>query len=205
MTAPASTQAPDLSGGFADPARDGARAFRALLDAMSRPGTRRRLTAAAPPAPLPAAAGALALVLTDADAPLWLAPDLRAPALRDWLAFHTGAAPTDDPARAAFALGTPEALAPHCTGSADRFPAGTPETPEDAATLIVLLPAFAGRAARLAGPGIRTETHLPLGPALDAVAALRAGPGFPLGRDLFLVAGDTLAALPRTTRLIPEP
>lgn len=196
MTAPSTA----LAGGFADPARDGARAFRALLDAMSRPGTLHRLTAAAPPAPLPSAAGALALALCDADAPLWLAPDLATPAVRDWLTFHTGAGPTDDPARAAFAMGAPQALAP-----ADRFPAGAPEAPEDAAALIVLLPAFAGRAARLTGPGIRTETRLPLGPALDPVRALRDGPGFPLGRDLYLIAGETLAALPRTTRLTPEP
>ena len=40
-----------LQGGFADPAHEAARAFRACLDAMARPGTIHAVTGAQPPAP----------------------------------------------------------------------------------------------------------------------------------------------------------
>ena len=52
--------APDaLSGGLANPATDAARAFRACLTALSRPGTIVALRGAEPPAPLSIAAGTL--------------------------------------------------------------------------------------------------------------------------------------------------
>ena len=40
-----------LDGGLADPAREAAYAFRALLDALSRPGTIQHITGASAPAP----------------------------------------------------------------------------------------------------------------------------------------------------------
>ena len=46
-----------LSGGFADPPIDAARAFRACLDVMARPGRIAKLGGAVPPAPLSVAAG----------------------------------------------------------------------------------------------------------------------------------------------------
>ena len=46
-----------LGGGFTDTSRDAAIAFRATLDALSRPGTIVSVAGAIPPAPLSIAAG----------------------------------------------------------------------------------------------------------------------------------------------------
>ena len=96
--------AASLSGGFADTAREAARAFRASLDAMARPGTLQRVAGAMPPAPLSPAAGALILTLADTTTGLHLAPSHDTPSLRDWITFHTGA-PFVGPEAAVFALG----------------------------------------------------------------------------------------------------
>lgn len=182
----------ELSGGFADPARDAARAFRAALQAMARPGRIATVTGATPPVPLSPAAGALLLVLTDPGTGLWLAPSHDTPALRDWIAFQTGA-PIVPPERAMFALGSWAALQP-----LDRFPPGQPDYPDRSATLIVEMEALSAAGARLTGPGIETEARLSL-PEVAAFAANRAA--FPLGLDFFLTAGARLAGLPRSTRV----
>ena len=64
-----------LSPGFADPVADAQSCFRAVLDAMARPGRIciRSGTMAAPP-PLCAAAAAVLLTLVDHETPLWLDP-----------------------------------------------------------------------------------------------------------------------------------
>ena len=54
-----------LTGGFADAPRDAARAFRAALNALARPGRIEMLAGAVPPAPLSVAAGTLLLTLAD--------------------------------------------------------------------------------------------------------------------------------------------
>ncbi len=188
-----------LSGAFADAPAEASRAFRAALDAMSRPGTLQPAEGATPPAPLPAAAGALALTLVDAETPVWLAPDLHGGAVEDWLRFHCNAPLGAPPEEAAFAFGSAAAL----RADLDRFAIGTPEYPDRSTTLVVLLDAFDGAEAELTGPGIRGTARLALGPARAEVLAL-AGPNaalFPQGRDLFLAAEGRLAALPRTTRL----
>lgn len=181
-----------LSGGFADPAVEAALAFRAVLQAMARPGRIARVAGAAPPAPCSPAAGAVLLTLVDADTPLHLAGAHDCGPLRDWVRFHTGA-PLVPRAAAAFALGDWAALAP-----LRGYPVGTPDYPDRSATLIVELPALTAAGARLAGPGIRQAARLPLpDPAAFAANAAR----FPLGLDVILTAGDRLAALPRSTRV----
>lgn len=179
-----------LTGGFADPPVMAARAFRAILDAMARPGRIRRLEGAAPPAPLPSAAGAVLLVLADATTPLWLAPGLDTPAVRAWIAFHTGA-PAAAPSAAAIAVGDWPALA-----AEDGFPAGTPEYPDRSATLVAVVPALEPAGARLTGPGIAGAARLNLpDPAWHAANRRR----FPLGRDCIFCSGDRIAAVPRST------
>ncbi|PKP80215.1 MAG: phosphonate C-P lyase system protein PhnH [Alphaproteobacteria bacterium HGW-Alphaproteobacteria-2] len=187
-------QAKALSGGFADPPREAARAFRACLQVMARPGRIFTVEGAAPPAPLSPAAGAVALVLCDGETPLFLAPGHNAPALRDWLAFHCGAPLVAERARAAFGIGTWAALDP---GHGD-WPLGSDENPHLSATLIVEVDRLAQTGARLTGPGIETEARLSL-PETGFFAANRAH--FPRGLDLFLCCGDRLAAVPRSTRV----
>jgi alpha-D-ribose 1-methylphosphonate 5-triphosphate synthase subunit PhnH len=179
-----------LLGGFADPPREAARAFRAALDAMSQPGTIRQVIGAAPPAPLSVAAGVLLLVLADRTTPLHLAGALDRPDLRDWIAFHCGA-PLVGPEAAMLALGDWAALTP-----AGRFATGTAEYPDRAATLIVEMPALLPEGPRLTGPGIATAARM----SLPEVAAFRANHAqFPCGFDCFFTCGDRLAALPRST------
>ncbi|WP_164738182.1 phosphonate C-P lyase system protein PhnH [Frigidibacter oleivorans] len=181
-----------LSGGFADPARDAARAFRAVLEAMARPGTIHAMAGALPPGPCSPAAGAVLLTLADRTTPVHLAPSHDRPELRDWIAFHTGA-PIVAAEGATFALGDWPGLQP-----LDRFAVGLPDYPDRSATLIVEMPALEPAGARLTGPGIRDAAWLSL-PEVAAFAANRAL--FPLGFDTILTAGDRLAALPRTTRV----
>ncbi|MDF2232043.1 phosphonate C-P lyase system protein PhnH [Albimonas sp. CAU 1670] len=195
--APLAAQA--LEGAFADAPAEAARAFRAALDALSRPGTVQEMAGARPPAPLPPAAGALALALVDAETPVWLAPELRGGPVEDWLRFHCNAPLDASPEAAAFAFASPAAL----RAERDRFAIGTPEYPDRSATLVALIEGFEGEALALTGPGVRGEARLALGSARADVLALAAPNAalFPQGRDLFLAAGGRLAALPRSTRL----
>ncbi|MBZ4023137.1 phosphonate C-P lyase system protein PhnH [Rhodobacter sp. TJ_12] len=178
-----------LSGGFADAPTDAARAFRALLEAMARPGRLQRLTQATPPAPLSVAAGTALLTLADSTTPLFLAPSHDTPLLRDWIAFHC-AAPLCAPEQAVFALGRWEAL------PLARFALGTPDYPDRSVTVIVELEALEPPNALLSGPGIQTvqAAHLP------EIAAFQANHArFPLGFDAYFCAGTRIAALPRAT------
>ena len=181
-----------LDGGFKDPARDGARAFRAALQAMARPGRIETITGVAAPAPTSAAAAALVLTLCDTTTPLYLAPSHDTDALRGWITFHTGA-PFVDPHQAMFALGTWAALAP-----VGRFAIGTAEYPDRSATLIVEMGALSQSGATLTGPGIKDRAQLSL-PELAAFQDNRRR--FPLGFDCYFTCGDRLAGLPRSTRV----
>lgn len=179
-----------LTGGFADAPVQSARAFRAALSALARPGRIETVAGGTAPAPVSPAAATLLLTLCDTETPLYLAPGHDGPALRDWIAFHIGA-PIVEAGAAMFALGTWAALTP-----VDRFAIGTPEYPDRSATLIVDVDTLAAEGARLTGPGIETEARLSL-PETAAFAANRAL--FPLGLDFYFTAGSRLAALPRTT------
>ena len=183
-------QAQALTGGFEAPAVQAAFAFRAVMDAMARPGTWHDIAGVTPPAPLSAAAGCVLLTLCDGDTPLYLAGDADCEAVRAWVAFHTGA-PITDKTDCMFALGSWGALVP----MAD-YRVGTPEYPDRSATLIVDGADEAGVGVTLRGPGIQTQMDftLPEISAFQANAAL-----FPLGLDFIFASGSRVAALPRST------
>ncbi len=181
-----------LSGGFAEAPVEGARAFRAVMQALARPGRIERLAGARPPAPMSVAAGVVALTLCDPDTPVYLAGALDCAALRDWLAFHTGA-PVSGREAAVFAFGTWEALLP-----LEGYAVGTPDYPDRSATLVVETERLEAAGARLEGPGIAGTAAL----SLPEVAAFRANAAhFPMGLDFLFCCGDRLAALPRSTRV----
>jgi alpha-D-ribose 1-methylphosphonate 5-triphosphate synthase subunit PhnH len=182
--------------GFADSVLDAQAAFRALLQAMARPGQVQRLRALpdSPPPLAPAAAAAL-LALVDAETPVWTDAPAEA---RAWIAFHTGAMRVEQPGRAEFLLAT----GPMPPLAALR--AGSEEMPQEGATLIAQVGGLeAGTGWRLTGPGIAQAhrlavTGLPADfPAQWAANAAR----FPRGVDVILAAGDALAAFPRTLRI----
>ena len=179
-----------LLGGFTDASTGSARAFRAALEAMARPGTIWTVAGAAPPLPLSVAAGVLILTLCDGTTPLHLGPSLDHGALRDWVTFHTGA-PLVMAEQARFAVGAWADLTP-----VDRFAIGQPDYPDRSATLIVEMPTLAASGARLRGPGIATTAQL----SLPETAAFRANRAlFPMGFDSYLTCGNRLAGLPRST------
>jgi len=185
-------QAAALTGGFADTPLEAARAFRACLEAMARPGTIRPVAGAAPPAPVSPAAGVVLLTLCDPETPLWLAPGHDTAEIRDWVSFHTGA-PLAAPGEAAFALGGWPALQP-----LDAYRVGRPDYPDRSATLIVETYRLEPEGVRLTGPGIETVAAL----SLPEVTAFQANAArFPLGLDFLLCCGDRLAGLPRSTRV----
>jgi alpha-D-ribose 1-methylphosphonate 5-triphosphate synthase subunit PhnH len=199
MLAEAST----LEGGFSDPVLGAQSVFRALMDAMARPGSIARAEAGVtPPAPLERAAGAVTCALIDANTPYWLDAALDGEALRSWLAFQTGARPAASLSQAAFALvSAPASMPPF-----ERFAQGSQEYPDRSATLVLRLEDLEGGAPlTFMGPGIKTRvTIAPRGLPADFAEQWHANrKRFPCGVDLVLTAGDAFACLPRSARLIP--
>ncbi|MGR3482911.1 phosphonate C-P lyase system protein PhnH [Salipiger marinus] len=180
-----------LTGGFSDAPVQAARAFRAALEVMARPGHIAPVTGAQAPG-LSGAASVLLLTLCDRETPLHLAQGSDSAALRDWVAFHLGA-PLVPAEEAMFALGSWSALAP-----LERFRIGTAEYPDRAVTLIVEMDRLAPDGARLTGPGIATEARLSLP---ETAEFQRNNALFPLGWDAFFTCGDDIAALPRSTKV----
>lgn len=181
-----------LTGGFAEASIDAARAFRAILNALARPGTVEALAGAAPPPPMSHAAGIVLLTLADGTTPVHLAPSHDCAAVRDWLTFHCGA-PFVCAEKAVFALGAWDRLQP-----LSRFPIGSSEYPDRAATLIVEVEALGPPNARLTGPGIAGEARARL-PDVTAIEGNNAM--FPLGCDFIFTSGVKMMALPRSTRV----
>ena len=189
-----------IEGGFADPVIAGQRAFKAVMDALARPGTIQRLpNEARPPAPLPQGLAEIALTLCDHDSPVWLDAGLVSEnAVCDWLRFHTGATLMNAPAEADFAFVIGD-LPPLAT-----FALGSDEYPDQSTTIVLALPSLtAGPALTLRGPGIKqtaiiNPAELP-GDFLTRWAENREQ--FPRGIDLLLVGPEGLIGLPRTTRI----
>ena len=188
--------------GFPDPQSDAQALFRTLMGAMARPGTLARIGPAPHrPSALPPGIAALALTLLDYDTPTWLDAALGdAPEVTGYLRFHTGAPLTAEPAAAAFGLvGDPRRLP-----SLDRFALGTADYPDRSTTLLIEVDTLDDASGwHLSGPGIERSARLAATPLPDGFAEQRRAlePLFPRGLDVVFVAGDRIAALPRSTRL----
>lgn len=196
-----------LGAGFSSEALGSQGVFRAVLQALSQPGSP---VAVAHDAEVPAAghaaSAAVLLALLDSECTLWLSPTLAASQAGTWLRFHTGCVLVDAPARARFAW----------VGAGDAMPdlaslqGGSDEYPDQSATCVVdvqvLAPAVAGAGAwRLTGPGIPSVQHLRVaGLPEDFGRQWAANHGaFPRGVDLVLATATHIAGLPRTTRIHP--
>lgn len=194
--------AQSIEGGFADPVFNAQTVFRAVMDAMARPGSVQPLPAlASPPAPLSATSGAVALALCDNDTPLWLDPALHASAaIGSWLGFHTGAPLANTPADAHFAfVATPAEMM-----ALDGFSQGTQDYPDRSTTLILQVSDFtSGAPLLLEGPGI--ETSATIAPAQMPRHFIEQwkqnNKRFPRGVDIILATAEGIACLPRTTRI----
>ena len=192
-----------LGPGFLDPVGDAQITFRAVMEALARPGSLQRLTALpAAPEPLTPELAAIALALADHETSLWLDARLAGlPAVADWLRFHTGASIVTDPADAAFALiADPAACLPP-----EAFAQGTQDYPDRSAMLVLAVAELTtDQGLILKGPGIAGHAVLgaaPL-PADFRQRLERNRAGFPLGVDHLLAASGRVAGLPRTTRIL---
>jgi alpha-D-ribose 1-methylphosphonate 5-triphosphate synthase subunit PhnH len=190
-----------LAPGFSDPVLASQAVFRAVMEAMARPGTIAELDVAiTSPAPLGVAAAALALTLLDFETLFWLDPMLAAaPDVDGWLKFHTGAPRAANPASAAFALVAKSATVP----GFDAFDHGSIEYPDRSTTLILEVETLNdGDAFHLSGPGIKESRSIAAAPLpadfADRMAVNRAL--FPRGVDIVLTCGRRLAALPRSVQ-----
>jgi alpha-D-ribose 1-methylphosphonate 5-triphosphate synthase subunit PhnH len=212
MTAPALP-----SPGFADPARDAQRAFRAVLDALAHPARPYPVAGPAePPTALGRGLAAVALTLLDEDCAVWLGGALgRDPEVAAWLAFHAGARRAGHPGAADFVVTSPDALPPLAS-----LALGTDEAPHLSATVVLDIraranstgsnpagtgPAWVTAPTRFTaqGPGIDGSATLaaPWAPVGFAAAWQRNTEIFPRGVDLLLVDSGSLTGLPRTTVL----
>ena len=191
-----------LAPAFADPVDNAQAVFRAVMDAMARPGTAQPLAPAlAPPAPLSRGAGAVALALLDYESPFWLDETLaRQPDVTQWLRFHTGAPVARDAKDAAFAFFADPASVPDF----ESFAPGTAEYPDRSTTLVLQVAQLSGpETMTLRGPGIAGERAFAITPCpADLVARLQRNHAlFPRGLDLLFVTTDAVAAIPRSTRV----
>lgn len=190
-----------LEPGFAEPVAAAQNCFRAILDAMARPGQIVRmpsLLAGSPPAPLGVAAAGVMLTLCDADTPVWF-DDQSAPAA-DYLTYHCGAPLAAGAGQARFAfIGDPARLP-----RLECFDLGTDEYPERSATLVIEVAGLANDGpVVLSGPGIRDQLCLAVSGLPERFWAERRELDelFPRGLDVVFTAGDRIAALPRSTRI----
>ncbi|WP_417687531.1 phosphonate C-P lyase system protein PhnH [Roseibium sp.] len=192
-----------LAPGFADPVQDAQKCFRAVMQAMARPGTLQSFLPplSQVPAPLTPMAAAIALTLLDYDTPFWLDPALaHSPDAVAFLRFHTGAPVVDMPVDAAFALvSTPEKL----TNLAN-FAQGTPEYPDRSATIILMGQSFTGpQGLELSGPGIKSVTRFGTTPVPASFwTQMQANNAqFPRGVDVIFAGKTELAAISRSTSI----
>ena len=196
-----------LTPGFDDTVHDSQGVFRALLDALSRPGKIVSIDAVLPDleqdgssvaAHVPMAAFAALLALADYSTPVLLQHEHRG--LSDALRFHTGAPLTHDHAQAVFAY-------LHDAGSMpplDAFSLGDPKTPEDAAMLFIRVDSLTeGTSMSWRGPGIRDSHAVQLTGVPASFWQERAllASQFPCGIDCYFMHGGSVIGLPRTTRV----
>jgi alpha-D-ribose 1-methylphosphonate 5-triphosphate synthase subunit PhnH len=192
-----------IGSGFADPVHSAQAAFRAVLEAMSRPGTVHAIGAnVASSQPLSPAMAAIALTLCDQDTLVWLDAELRASQdVAAWLRFHCGAKIVDDASAASFAFAADIRALP----AFDSFNLGSADYPDRSTTLVLRVGSFTtGQALMLEGPGIKSRQTFRADPLPDDFAKrLRQNRElFPRGVDLILASATEIAALPRSVRLV---
>jgi alpha-D-ribose 1-methylphosphonate 5-triphosphate synthase subunit PhnH len=190
-----------IAPGFSDPVFQSQAAFRALLAALSEPGTLQQVAAdITPPEGLATATATALLTLADYETPVWLPEALRNGPAGAWLRFHCGATLVENPAEAAFAVIDGAADEP----SLSAFNLGTDQSPDRSTTVIVQVNRLeGGPALTLAGPGILGSRDIaPQGLRSGFTDELREnGALYPLGVDVLLAHGEGLIGLPRSTQI----
>jgi alpha-D-ribose 1-methylphosphonate 5-triphosphate synthase subunit PhnH len=186
---------------FQDPVQDAQQTFRALLDALARPGIPQSTATITAPAGLTTSCAAACLTLLDLETSVWLQPGTPE-AAKSWLLFHTGCRFNDQPQTADFALIGDIETMPRL----DQFSWGVADYPEASTSLLIQLPSLQGQhPVRLKGPGI-------LG-AITLQSCLNGDfwhqwqdmtDQYPLGLDAWCFAGNQVVGLPRTARIVSD-
>ena len=187
-----------LAAGLPDSVHDAQQAFRAVLDALARPGQIRVIGPALPGVALGGAMARLLLSLCDDDTPVWWHSE--GANLPHWLRFHVGAPVAEAPDTASFAVFTDLGQG---LNLAD-FAAGTAAAPEFSTTLLIELPSLTdGPVLAWHGPGIQTVHRVGLqGLPNDFWTQWQANhASFPQGVDIIFTCGEHALGLPRTTRV----
>ncbi|WP_114972950.1 phosphonate C-P lyase system protein PhnH [Rhodoferax ferrireducens] len=187
-----------LAPGLPDDVHDSQLAFRAVLDALARPGQVRTIGPALPDVALGGALARLLLSLSDDETPVWW--QQADACLQHWLRFHTGAGLAERPDTASFAVFTDidQGFA------LSDFAAGTAAAPEFSSTVLIELPGLAGGPAlEWRGPGIQDVQRVGLqGLPANFWAQWQANhAAFPQGVDIVFTCGENALGLPRTTRV----
>jgi alpha-D-ribose 1-methylphosphonate 5-triphosphate synthase subunit PhnH len=195
----------DIEAGWAEPVHNAQRAFRGLLQALSRPGLPVRLADLAGPrlASCNGATTAVLLTLCDETTPVWWQRGGASEAAALSLRFHTGARKTQSRADGLIAV-LQDGMGNLKLGD---FATGTDAAPQEGATVLIELdhlPAgSAEQAMRWTGPGIEGELDVQLGGLppdfVEDWASMRAA--FPRGVDLVFSHGLQVVGLPRSTRI----
>lgn len=182
--------------GFRYPVYDAQKTFRALLDAIARPGTLYPIPAKLqPPAGLTPACALASLTLLDLETRVWLPPDWPAE-VEAWLRFHTGCSFVAETKSADFALLNANQV------QLNAFSRGTTTDPETSATLLIQVADFSsGPKVELRGPGIQTREEIR--PAISAQfwQQWQRYQDYPLGVDVFLFTADGVLGLPRSVNV----
>jgi len=192
----------EMPAGFADKVLAAQTTFRSVMDAMARPGSVHLIRAVSGvPAPMMRGAAAIALTLFDQDTPVWLDAKLAESVdVAKWIKFHTSAPVIADSMASSFAVIADPINLP----AFDRFAMGSGDYPDRSTTIILQVASLSeGPAFELSGPGIDGTTILRAAIGVpDLVERLAENAKlFPCGIDLVLVSGESIVALPRTTRL----
>jgi len=195
----------ELPAGFVDKVLSAQSTFRSVMDAMARPGSVHQVVATVgTPASIMRGTAAIALTLFDHDTPIWLDAKMSETSeVTKWLKFHSGAPVIEDSSICHFALIGDAGALPDLT----RFSFGSNEYPDRSTTVILQVESLTkGRAYELSGPGIdgTATLHAAIEPndLFDRLAINEQL--FPRGIDVVLVSGETIVAIPRTTRLVAK-
>jgi len=181
--------------------RQSARAFRVIMDTMARPGKVSTLPRLIEPSE-PAYATSLTVLLSLGDhlTSIYLAEEFRKAEIEKALRFHTGSQLVHEQAPADFAV----LNALHAEHALELWKRGTPEYPDQSASLIIQTTSLTqGEAVEFSGPGIETKTTVHIANITPTFwqARAEANAVIPLGIDLIFVTPHDILCCPRSTRV----
>ncbi len=195
-----------IPAGFARPVFESQGTFRAILEAMSRPGSLVALPVRAEgPRGWSGGMASVVLTLCDMDTPVWLdGPAASDDALR-FLRFHCACPLTDAPAKASFAV----VMSHQAMPPLGAFSLGSAEYPETSATVLLATDFHADTSETIGvtGPGVDGQGQLPLAWLPAGFPDVWRGNGslFPRGVDVILVGQSHIVGLPRTLKMEAGP